>query len=279
MVTLLNHQRRHRMTAYGVLGRGSTTPEAVITAGLQDSINTGKDTIHLPWYGKPIPTDLEFVYDWVLDNELTFVLYAPDAQDVPKAFHKCSFGTVVEGDPVAEVAKQCTTLLYLWDDDHETLERTINHPKAPSLILDLTAGLIPIEFESVEEAIAEEPSSKYDDDDDDDERPQDMTRDELEIMPALAVKRYASARLGVPFATKGAAIDALFPPHDDEEEDPTDDAVAVDQVSPSESDLSSLFSELEHRVASLPASPYRDQALFRIYEAKMWFQNATSVEE
>lgn len=269
------------MTAHGVLGRGSTTPEIVITAGLQDSINTGKDTIHLPWYGKPIPTDLEVVYDWVLDNELTFVMYAPDAQDVPKAFHKCSFGTVVEGDPIVEVAKQCTTLLYLWDDDHETLERIINHPKFPSLVLDLTSGLTPVEFELVEEAIAETPASKYDDDDDDDdERPQDMTRDELEIMPALAVKRYASARLGVPFTTKGAAIDALFPPHDVDEEDPTDDAPT--QTVLASNTLVRVCTMIDNAIEIIHRSEgsdsldnygerlHRNLALFRLQEARMW---------
>jgi hypothetical protein len=260
------------MATFGVLGRGDATSRKVIEAGLVDSVDAVKDKVHVPWYGKPIPSDLETVYDWIMDNEVPFVLHAANWDDVPKAFHKCAFGDVMVGDPVAGVANACTTLLYLWDDDSATLEAVADMPKAPLLVLDLTAGLIPIEFE--EEAIPEPVVSKYDDDDDDDddvEVPREMTLDELEIMPALAVKRYASAKLGVPFATKSAAIAALF--NDVEEEDPTDDAPPVIEVEEDGSSIESVlatFTELRSMIEELPQSAHREQALIRLTESHMW---------
>jgi hypothetical protein len=262
------------MTTFGVLGRGDSTESSVITACLHDAIDTETDDIHLPWYGKPIPTDLEVVYDWVLDNEVTFTLYAEDTADVPKAFHKCPFGTVVAGDPVIGVATACSTLLYLWDADYAVLDFVASAAFAPSLVLDLTNGLHPVEFEGYEEAITDTPDSKYDDDDDDDDdkAPQEMTRDELEIMPALSVKRYASAKLGEQFTTKSAAIEALFPSVDAvEEEDPTDDDTPPPAPVVRESSLSDLFAELENRLKKETPSDYRDQSLFRLYEAKTWY--------
>jgi hypothetical protein len=246
----------------------------VIEAGLADSVDAVKDKIHIPWFGKPIPSDLETVYDWVMDNEVSFVLHSSNWDDVPSAFHKCEFGDVMVGDPVAGVASACSTLLYLWDDDHATLEFVADMPKAPALVLDLTAGLIPIEFESEEEAITAPSLSKYDDDDDDDdEAPQDMTREELEIMPALSVKRYASAKLGTVFTSKSAAIEALFPTAGVEvEEDPTDDddIAPTPKVSSSVDEALSLFAKLLDILESLPSSESRDQSLARLRESHMW---------
>jgi len=262
------------MATFGVLGRGGATSRKVIEAGLVDSVDAVKDKVHVPWYGKPIPSDLETVYDWIMDNEVSFVIHAADVSSVPKAFRTCLFAEVIEGDPVTGVANACTTLLYLWDDDSATLEAVADMPKAPLLVLDLTAGLIPIEFE--EEAIPEPSVSKYDDDDDDDddddvEVPREMTLDELEIMPALAVRRYASAKLGVPFATKSAAIAALF--NDVEEEDPTDDAPPVIEVEEDDSSIESVlatFTELKSMIEELPQSAHREQALIRLTESHMW---------
>lgn len=263
------------MTSFGVLGRGDSTESLVITTCLHDAINIEKDDVHLPWYGKPIPTDLEVTYDWVLDNEVKFTLYAEDPQNVPKVFHECTFGTVerIWGDPVIDVATACSTLLYLWDADYAVLDFVASAAFAPSLVLDLTNGLHPVEFEGYEEAITDTPDSKYDDDDDDDDKaPQEMTRDELEIMPALSVKRYASAKLGAQFTTKSAAIEALFPSIDaEEEEDPTDDDTPPPAPVVRESSLSDLFTELENRLKKAPPSDYRFQALFRLYEAKTWY--------
>jgi len=261
------------MTTFGVLGRGGATPTEVIEAGLADSVDAVKDKIHIPWFGKPIPSDLETVYDWVMDNEVSFVLHADKASSVPKAFRTCLFGEVVEGDPVAGVASACSTLLYLWDDASATLEFVADMPKAPALVLDLTAGLIPIEFESEEEAITAPSLSKYDDDDDDDEAPQDMTREELEIMPALSVKRYASAKLGTVFTSKSAAIEALFPTAGvDVEEDPTDDDVVAPTPKESSSvdEALNVFSKLLDILESFPASESRDQSLARLRESHMW---------
>jgi hypothetical protein len=272
------------MTTLGVLGRGGATPPEVIDAGLLDSVDAIKDKIHLPWYGKPIPSDLETVYDWVMDNEVSFVIHAEDINSVPKAFRACLFGEVVEGDPIVGVASACSTLLYLWDDNSATLESVNDLSKAPSLILDLTSGLIPIEFESEEEAISSPPSSKYDDDDDDEEEPPlAMTREELEIMPALSVKRYASAKLGTVFASKSAAIEALFPTADVEvEEDPTDDDAPAPKAqvgkTSSLNEALNVFSKLLDMIEDFPESASRDQSLARLRESQMWCSLSFSKE-
>jgi hypothetical protein len=261
------------MSNYGVLGRGNAkgTGVDVIITSLSDAIDPEGDRLHIPWVGKPIPPDMETVYDWVLDVDVPFSMYAVDASDVPKVFRNSKFGDIQEGDPVEMVLKRCTTLLYLWDDDQDgVLGRIDGSKNSPSLVLDLTTGLIPVEFESDESDSA----SPALDDDDDDEVIGDMTREELEIMPALAVKRYASAKLGETFTTKSAAIEALFPPELDEE-DPTDDTpVVAPAPSPAVADvhasISDTFALLATMLVSTGISVERDQALLRLQEAMMW---------
>jgi len=259
------------MSNYGVLGRGNAkgTGVDVILSGLADAVDPEGDRLHIPWVGKPIPPDMETVYDWVLDNEMPFFMYAENIGDVPKAFCNTGFGDIQEGDPVEMVLKRCTTLLYLWDDDQDgVLGRIDGSKNSPSLVLDLTTGLIPVEFESDEADIA--PPALPDDDDDD--VIGDMTREELAIMPALAVKRYASAKLGETFTTKSAAIEALFPDELDEE-DPTDDTPVVSSA-PAGSDvhasISDTFALLATMLVSTGISVERDQALLRLQEAMMW---------
>jgi hypothetical protein len=262
------------MANYGVLGRGSQRGNGgdVIIAGLSDTLDLKADRLHIPWMGKPIPPDMETVYDWVLDNEMPFFMYAENVGDVPKAFCNTGFGDIQEGDPVEMVLQRCTTLLYLWDSDQDgVLDRIDGSKNSPSLVLDLTTGLIPIEFVSETEQEETSDVPRLAKDDDDDEVIGDMTREELEIMPALAVKRYANAKLGQTFATKSAAIDALFPLGEVDEEDPTDDAPSTT----TESDnivigIRNTFALLATMIAKSAASVERDQALLRLQEAMMW---------
>lgn len=216
------------MTYVGVLGRGSSnTPEEVIVAGLKDSIDSASDRLMLPWYGRPIPKDLEVVYDWVLDNEVPFEMYAEDPDTVPKVFTSCEHGNVSVGVPMVRVSDRCKKVLYLWSDDDpsEELIWTLDSNEVV-LILDLTNGLIPIEMDDEEESsIPTKPAEDYDEPSDNSLGGMEtMTKEEMENMPAASVKAFASDKLGVPFSTKSAAIEALFP---DDEVDPTDDTAAM----------------------------------------------------
>jgi hypothetical protein len=228
------------MAYVGVLGQGSSnTPAEAIVAGLKDSIDPANDRLMLPWYGRPIPKDLEVVYDWVLDNEVPFEMYAEDPDTVPKVFVSCEHGNVSVGVPMVRTSDRCKTILYLWSDDDPSEELIwILDSKEVALVLDLTNGLIPIEIEDEEESsIPPKATGDYDESSDDSLGGMEtMTKEELENMSAASVKAFASDKLGVPFSTKSSAIEALFP---DDEIDPTDDV-------PNSTDIEALFKAVEH---------------------------------
>lgn len=270
---------RKKTSSIGILGEGADTPREVIVSGLQD-IYTSDVRIHVPWVGKPIPADMEIVYDWLLDYEVPFTIYSPDVSTIPAAFRKATFGEAEEAaDPSIAVAKASQTILYLWSDEERSqaeLNHVLNCDQSVSLILDLTNALVSID---VEEAIDEPASTKYDDviedDDEDEDFISQMTREELEAMPAMSVRRYAKAKLGQDFSSKQSAIDALFDTRQSvDEEDPTDDAPVVDAPPPaSESDKERAFaavSTLLSIVDSLDQTMETQQAHIRIIEASLW---------
>lgn len=217
---------------FTVVGTG-TVPSKAITESLIDVLEEG-DSVGFLWTGKPTEGQ-ETVYDYVLDNEIYFVMYHEDGTNPPRVFRESEFGVVQKSrDPLAKALEDTTgSVLVLWDDVDQDFDELIGtvwdsvHPAGINL-LELTNGLTPIvleeEPEEVTQAKVEAPVEEEDEDDEDDTT---YSKDELEVMQAAVVKRYG-ARLGLEGTTKKAIIDELFPTLDVEEV--TDDDVEAEEV-------------------------------------------------
>jgi hypothetical protein len=181
----------------GILGHETKTPPEVIREGLNDTVDVANDQVLLPWFGiGSLKDDWEIVYDWVLTHEVECVVYAAK-DDVHHLIKDAPNVRILEGDPVVAVASNATLLLYLWgagNDVPEMLDKAVHVPTPPDSVLDLTNGLVPV-------IISDSESSTTD----------DLSEDELDIMPATFVKAYAQERLGRSFTTKSEAMEAMFP--------------------------------------------------------------------
>jgi hypothetical protein len=186
----------------GILGSGTKTPPEVIREGLNDIVDAANDQVLLPWVGiGQLKDDWEIVYDWVLTHEVDCLVYAA-SNDVHPLIADAANVRIIESDhdakdPVLAISSNSSVLLYLWgtgDDIPEELERAVNAPSPPESVLDLTNGLVPV-------IVSDEESTSSD----------NLSYEELDIMPATFVKAYAQERTGQQFTTKTAALGAMFP--------------------------------------------------------------------
>ena len=211
---------------HAVVGSG-TAPEKVIVEGLRDALRPN-DVVGLVWEGKPHETQ-EVIYDYVLDNDVEFILYYTDGQNPPKVFRENDHGVVqkVRNATVAAVkaVEGKGKVLFLWDEDadDDQIDVVADHVPAGHLILELTNGLTPIEVtvDIPEPMDPDVPADPEEEEEEDDTR---FSREELETMTAVAVKRYG-ARVGTTAATKKGIIDELFPEGAEEPEEETVDEV------------------------------------------------------
>lgn len=227
-----------KMTVHAVVGTG-TAPEKVIIEGLNDVVS-GNDCVGLIWAGKPNATT-EVVYDYVLDNDLNFIMYYAEGVTPPRVFRESENGVVQKVRNPIKAAVQAVEgkgkILFLWDSDDEDqqVDPVFDFKNEGTLVLELTNGLAPIK--KIDPSIPEPKElevPKEEGDVDDDTR---FTYDELVTMQAAAVKRYG-ARIGAKAATKAGIIAELFPDAGDgddaqgvfsvpeetvEDTDPTDD--------------------------------------------------------
>jgi hypothetical protein len=201
------------MEHYGVLGIG-VAPKKVINASLND-IGT-KVTYLIPWYGQnPIPSGLEVVYDWMLDNEASYkIIAATGAKAVPKILARGA-GEVVEADDVdLTIIKELKQLhglsTILWSDEDEAYSVNIASTSINIGLptLELTNGLTPIILESDTPAVIEVKAEKVEDDMEELDI-SSFDRETLEVMPAAHVKRLAR-NAGYEVKTKDEAINALI---------------------------------------------------------------------
>lgn len=201
------------MEHYGVLGIG-VAPKKVINASLND-IGT-KVTYLIPWYGQnPIPSGLEVVYDWMLDNEASYkIIAATGAKAVPKILARGA-GEVVEADDVdLTIIKELKQLhglsTILWSDEDEAYSVNIASTSINIGLptLELTNGLTPIILESDTPAVIEVKAEKVEEDMEELDI-SSFDRETLEVMPAAHVKRLAR-NAGHEVKTKDEAINALI---------------------------------------------------------------------
>ena len=212
-------------TTYGILGT-SDVPREVIVASLTDS---GKGRYVIPWYGtKKISPALEYVYDWLLDNEMEYVVIeATDGRPLPNAIKK-SAASVEQTDEVdmeimslLEATKDSAALI-MWDESNPQRSLFLASTALGMGIksLELTNGLVPIIVEDSDLIIPAsnnqsgvmQLTTKSNTDAHIDNLlnldTSSFDRETLEVMPAVSVKRMA-ANAGFNVKTKEEAINAL----------------------------------------------------------------------
>ena len=182
---------------HAVIGNG-TAPASVIKEGLRDILEDG-DIVAIPWYGKP--TDgLAAVYDYILDNNIDFVMLHHKSNEPAKAFTSAQNGSTIVMDNVnaslLTTVGQGGKVLFLWDDRDSAADDMLklvnfvfDNIGEQTLVLELTNGLAPISLSLAEEA----PAATTDDVEVDptDDSPTSFTREELSIMPIQSLKRMA----------------------------------------------------------------------------------------
>lgn len=195
---------------HAVVGSG-TAPTKVIQEGLRDVVDN-KDAVNLVWMGAPNAT-MEDVYDFVLDNEINFVMYYADGVNPARVFRESEHGIVQKvRDPFKSALQSVENggkVLFLWneDADDDQVIPVFDTIETGTLVLDLTNGMSPI---SVEMDIPEPVDPELAKDEDEPDEDTDFTKDELEVMTPFAVKRYGE-RKGCSARTKGGIIAELFP--------------------------------------------------------------------
>jgi hypothetical protein len=195
--------------AYGVLGAGSA-PRKVIEGSLND---IGFEPLFfVPWYGRPT-SGLEVVYDWLIDNNVSFAVIAADgAKQVPKALATKATSVTYVDDVDAHIVKSLKEreveglALVLWDQDKEGYSVKVASMAIDLRLptLELTNGLVPIILDGdqpIEEATQEELPDLGD---------ASYERETLEMMPTALVKRMAKDK-GFDPKSKQEAVDMLAP--------------------------------------------------------------------
>ena len=199
---------------YGIIGSGSA-PKKVIEAALND-IGTQSSFI-IPWYGS-VSKGLEIVYDWVLDNNVSFSIAALEGvKKVPKSLSEKAEDVVNVEDVNDYIlwdlkGKEVTGMsLVLWDSEDEKMSTKIASMSIDLQLptLELTNGLVPIMLEdtpeleiTVSDELPDIDEASYD-------------RETLEIMPTALVKRMAKDK-GFEPKSKEEAVEMLSPNKPDE---------------------------------------------------------------
>lgn len=214
-----------KSSTYGILGT-SDVPREVIVASLSDS---GNAQYIIPWYGtKKISPALEYVYDWLIDNEINYqVVESTEGRPLPNAIKKLAT-EVTQADAVDIEIMMClkkhedSAALIMWDEENPQRSLFLASTAISMGIqsLELTNGLVPIIVEDSDLIV----SSNNDDtskmqivaksnaeahiDTLLDLDTSSFDRETLEVMPAVSVKRMA-ANAGFDVKTKEEAINAL----------------------------------------------------------------------
>jgi hypothetical protein len=191
---------------YGVLGSGSA-PRKVIEAALND-LGTSTVQFVIPWYGR-MASGLEAVYDWVLDNEASFILISNETGKTPPKVLLTSAAAVEYSEDVNfSILQRLSGLevpglsLVLWnqEDEEESIRVSSMSIDMKLPTLELTNGLTPI--------VIDMPIEEVQDDELPDIGDTSYSKETLEVMPAALVKRMAKDK-GIVVKTKEEGIAAL----------------------------------------------------------------------
>jgi hypothetical protein len=191
---------------YGVLGSGSA-PRKVIEAALSD-LGTTTVQFVIPWYGR-MASGLEAVYDWVLDNEASFLLVAYETgKQPPKVLLNAASTTTYTDDVNTTILNHLCGLdvpglsLILWnqEDEEESIRVSSMSIDLKLPTLELTNGLTPITIDAPLEEVQDHELPDIGD--------TSYSKETLEVMPAALVKRMAKDK-GIVVKTKEEGIAAL----------------------------------------------------------------------
>lgn len=224
------------MKHYALVGRGGAN-KRVILASLND---LPKDAhFHVLWTGDEPTAGQEVVIDWLIDNEKMFTVYG---KNVPRGIAR--YAEDILDEPMDSHVHRlgCQTALVLWEDgmDDTIIRASAVFPQ----MLELTNGLAPIEVDVSDEDEQEPVSIPHDE-----EEREFFTREELENMPAAAVKRQAKEKgLDITGKVKSQIIDMLL---GHEVEEPQ--KILTDVMPLPETDMSNLATEAERLMAQIQA--------------------------
>lgn len=195
---------------YAIIGTGHTSKTA-LNESLLD-ILTEDDTVLVGWTGlATMSKTMEDTYEYLIENGVNFSLYHRPEQEVIRHFREADNCTVTQSrHPLDAMLKEAEEVLFLWDDaendaNPSLIQYVMDHINDGVQVKELSNGLAPIiiDYEMPEP----EPAPQEEPEEEDDTR---FTYDELQIMTAIAVKRYGE-RLGCEAKTKSGIIDELFP--------------------------------------------------------------------
>jgi hypothetical protein len=163
----------HKTTQHAVIGTGSSGSTAVAIKECLLDVLDDTDVVGLVWK-RPIPEALEWVYDFVIDNSVPFVMYYDEANTIPpKVFREAAHGSVQKSrNPELAAMKAISgsgKVLFLWDAaENEVSEDSLigmvfDTIDPGTIVLELSNGLRPIRATEDQE---EAPKGRYDDDED-----------------------------------------------------------------------------------------------------------------
>ena len=133
-----------------ILGSGGavTSPRSVINEAFKDAVREG-DTISMPWMGKPSDA-MAYVYDYVLDNEVNFLLLHDFDTTPPAPFVESERGEVLR---VLDITKAMSDHVnrgdggqaFVLGEDDATEAIILDFAKYSDVPMkDLSNGLIPV---------------------------------------------------------------------------------------------------------------------------------------
>lgn len=266
-----------KQRVHAVIGKGEASSET-IAEGLKDILEDG-DALGLVW-APPHTASQDSVMEFVLDREIPFVMYYKDGTNPHKLFREADWGIVQKvRNPLKSALEGVDNggaVLFLWSDDENPedddtlIDFVFDTLGEEQLVLALDHGLAPISVSPPVPIPAPEEVAAPVEEEDDEVKP--FTKDELEGMPAPAVKQYG-AKVGAKGTTKTAIIAELFP------EDSSVDAVvdkAVTEYLDTELDPNSVrpTHEIENTAEFLPLA----KELRRFATAAIRLANALDAE-
>ncbi len=199
---------------YGIVGSGEAVA-SVINAGLSDILAKDGTAEFLIHARKSPQGAVGHVYDYLIDNEVTFRAYTKVDDKAPKLLLDSAIDVIKTDDPLKSIISDAETILILWDDaSPDNSEKICLMADSEGIaILDLTMALTPIVIESSneEEAPAEKPNLTLVENNDDEQEFAVFSREELESMTIGILRRQAKAMgVGEGCTTKEQFVNAIM---------------------------------------------------------------------
>lgn len=190
---------------YAVIGKGDASEKA-IKAALADLPEDAEFICHKDGKASDGQT---IVWNWLIDNERVFSVYGNNVGKSLQEYAKeCDFGTI------STVVEMSDVVLALWDDSDDLEQAILLAASSSKKILELSNGLAPIEVEPdapTPENTYEKLSKDEAPVEEEEEGTGIFSREEMEAMPAAAVKRYAKTNnFDISGLTKAEIIDKIF---------------------------------------------------------------------